>query len=109
MTSESRILQNDSTQGDKSKKKENTRSSDLSLADWFSKLRQNLRFDFPTALSKLLPLEGPVVQWIEQWFPVPPIGVRLPAGLPLRVRVSSFLKQALPDRKKSGKRGAESL
>jgi hypothetical protein len=23
---------------------------------------------------------APVVQWIELWFPVPPIGVRIPSG-----------------------------
>ena len=34
--------------------------------------RLNLRFDFESRSTSLQrPLGGPVVQWIEQWFPVP--------------------------------------
>ena len=29
--------------------------------------------------------QAPVVQWIELWFPVPPIGVRIPSGAQMEV------------------------
>ncbi len=37
-----------------------------------------------------LPLKVPIVQWIELWFPVPPMGVRIPLGTPKKLFLNRF-------------------